>query len=414
LRPICDRMPQRSYRPASAPGQTHVLDAVARWSTVIGMLAVIFAVFRLFNGADTPFLAFATIGAAVVHATTRPCKGEIAFTLALGAVLAAAYQQNHGEFGRYPGARIVAAAGFWGLAAMLVLGWRAARSTHHLASFLTAVFCPAVMIVTNLALAMAIGLSPKVFDLYLYRLDGMLGAQFSFVAGQWLQHVPFLLTTCFLVYSSLPLVEVVLFLLFLRGYRMPANPLIACAVAGIAGFALYQICPATGPVHVFGAAFPKSLPGLMPVATIALPNVPRNAIPSLHSAWALLIAWNVRYCPRWMRLLAMLFLAFTLLATLGLGEDYLIDFAVAAPFTVGVQMASIKSWTRSVAAFGLAIAWRVYARLGVVAFVPAPGVLWAIVIGTLACSAVLAGFLPLARSLTSANALSQTCATRSS
>jgi len=373
------------------------LDAIARSFAVVCVLAIIFGVFRLFHGADTPFLAFSVIGASAAHATVLQAAEkklrlqEIAATLALGGVLALAYVRTNGHFGEYPGASLVSAAAFLGLASMLVLGWKASRATENLAVLLTATFCPVLMIITNMVLAAAIRLSPAIFDAFLYRFDSMLGLQSSFLAGQWFVRLPILYSLCFLVYASLPLAEVLAFLLYLRSPRMPANPLIVFAVAGVTGLLLYQICPATGPVHVFGSAFPQMPPAYVPLRAISLPDVPRNAIPSLHSAWALLLWWNVRRCQRWVRYTAAAFATLTLLATLGLGEHYLTDLVVAVPFAVFVQSACEKQWLRALASCALATGWVVYLRFGLPVFPPAPAQAWAAVLATLGFSAFLVG-----------------------
>jgi membrane-associated phospholipid phosphatase len=77
-----------------------------------------------------------------------------------------------------------------------------------------------------------------------------------------------------------------------------------------------------------------------------LDDVPRNAVPSLHSAWALLIWWSLRYSKNWMRGLATVFLALTLLATLGLGEHYPIDLVVALPFAVAAMSACVGQYQK--------------------------------------------------------------------
>jgi hypothetical protein len=63
----------------------------------------------------------------------------------------------------------------------------------------------------------------------------------------------------------------------------------------------------------------------------------RNAIPSLHMAWVLLVWWNSRGLARWIRAIALLFVVLTVMATLGTGEHYFIDLVVAFPFSLMVQ-----------------------------------------------------------------------------
>ncbi|MFI5095207.1 MAG: phosphatase PAP2 family protein [Candidatus Acidiferrales bacterium] len=85
--------------------------------------------------------------------------------------------------------------------------------------------------------------------------------------------------------------------------------------ATIAAVPCYLLCPAVGPVWIHTA------------------NAPRNCMPSLHLAWALLILW---YSPRYLRIPSAVLVALTALATLGLGEHYAIDLVAALPFTVAV------------------------------------------------------------------------------
>jgi hypothetical protein len=63
-----------------------------------------------------------------------------------------------------------------------------------------------------------------------------------------------------------------------------------------------------------------------------------NAMPSFHMAWALLIFWYGLKCAWPVRIGGTVFAAFTVLATLGLGEHYLIDLVVAAPLTAAIDV----------------------------------------------------------------------------
>ena len=108
------------------------LDAAARCLAAACLIAVIFATFRLFNGADTPFLAFSVIGAAVVHFANRPHWIEATITAVLASLLGIVYVGSRGIFGQYPGSGLVGTCAFLGLASMLVLGWKACRSTAAL------------------------------------------------------------------------------------------------------------------------------------------------------------------------------------------------------------------------------------------------------------------------------------------
>jgi hypothetical protein len=67
-----------------------------------------------------------------------------------------------------------------------------------------------------------------------------------------------------------------------------------------------------------------------------MPPGPRNAIPSLHMAWVLLVWWASRGLASWIRAVALAFVGFTILATMGIGEHHFVDLVVAFPFALMV------------------------------------------------------------------------------
>jgi hypothetical protein len=69
------------------------------------------------------------------------------------------------------------------------------------------------------------------------------------------------------------------------------------AVAAAIGWVLYIVYPAVGPIYAFAAAYPASPPMLSAIRIDFVPplsNGARNCMPSLHTAWALLVVWNSR------------------------------------------------------------------------------------------------------------------------
>ena len=111
----------------------------------------------------------------------------------------------------------------------------------------------------------------------------------------------------------------------------------------------------------------------------------RNAMPSLHFAGALFVAWGTWSLGTWQRFFGVAFLAVMFVATLGLGEHYLIDLIVAIPFAVAIE-AAVRRWPRWPLAFGvstgLTVAWMTTLRLHPEILV-LPGVTWIGVIVTL-------------------------------
>jgi hypothetical protein len=127
------------------------------------------------------------------------------------------------------------------------------------------------------------------------------------------------------------------------GASRDAGVLPTFVTAALLGYACYALMPTIGPRAFFGEAFP-----LMNASGTILETRPtvdfdpthfRNAVPSLHVTWAALalLACRGRSVPAC--ILMSVFLAFTIIATLGLGEHYLVDLVVAAPFLLVVRAA---------------------------------------------------------------------------
>jgi hypothetical protein len=159
--------------------------------------------------------------------------------------------------------------------------------------------------------------------------------------------------------------------------------------------------PACGPVHVFGAAFPWHPPSIaeameMNVVPILLKGA-RNAMPSLHMAWVLLVWWNSKGLARWVRAIALLFVVLTAMATLGSGEHYFIDLVVAFPFSLMVQALCSYSLPfrggarRTAFLFGtfVTLTWLALLSFTTRFFWSSPVVPWAMVVATVAPSILL-------------------------
>ena len=375
-----------------------VLDATARGLAAVVLVAMSFIAFRLFNGADNPFLAYAFAGGLLVYSMERPSLKELAAAGIIMVLLGMGYTANGGRYGDWFGSRFAAVLAFGGLASIALLGWRSCMRTEALRAMLTALLCPLLAVVANLCLVLLIPLQPMVFDPNLYRFDGILGPQWSFEVGIWFQNLPWLNHLAYTAYAALPLVEVATFVLFLRSPgRFPANPMVVFVVGGLGGCALYQICPAAGPLHVFPSTFPFFTPPLPAASTMPLGVIPRNAIPSLHAAWAFLLWWNIRSYSRFASLMAAVFVVITLLATLGLGEHYLIDLIVAVPFAGLVQSGVKRQWVPAGLSLVLILAWLVYLRSAPLIAPPSTKLAWVACAFTLLAPAFLALLSRLAK-----------------
>jgi PAP2 superfamily len=116
---------------------------------------------------------------------------------------------------------------------------------------------------------------------------------------------------------------------------------LALFYCGSLGAMLYNVFPAIGPRQLFPGDFPLHPHAIAEAMRMHLEAItmkgPRNAMPSLHMAWVLLAWWYSRGTPGWVRAVTLTFLVFTVMATIGTGEHFLIDLIVAFPFALSVR-----------------------------------------------------------------------------
>jgi hypothetical protein len=351
------------------------IPAVTRMARVIasaGLLALLTGFMLYFRIATYPYLASALAGSLVIHLWTRPGFRTIAITCLFAAGFLVIYRLVRG------GAPWGSSLAFCGLGSIAYLGLTALWSNPEdrqlrVETCLKASMFPVFLGIAGFAVVVTIIAHPKTYDLYLYAFDAQLGVSPSFLVGRFLTHFTWLRQVCYIGYESLPLAMAVAFALdgAMPGGRS-SGIVAAFITAAAGGFVLYNFCPAAGPVYLFGQQFPFAPPPAMPppfrLADIAY--APRNAMPSVHIAMALLILWNSRRWAVGWRILAGALAVATFLATLGFGEHYLVDLFVAVPFALMAQgtAASRLGWNSRarIAAVGgggaMVVAWLVYLR----------------------------------------------------
>ena len=92
----------------------------------------------------------------------------------------------------------------------------------------------------------------------------------------------------------------------------------------------------------------------------ALPGVPLNASPSGHVAWVLLMFWFAgRYGNKAVRVLTGVYMALTCVATLGMGEHYVIDLVLAVPFARSIWAGVHRQWKVAGIATIVVVIWLV-------------------------------------------------------
>ena len=252
-------------------------------------------------------------------------------------------------------------------------------------------------------------LTPLTYDGALYALDGSFRFPFSEIAGKSFTAFPAIAVLCLFAYALLPAAIAAGLGFEELNFRRRAsrgvgvNLLLAYTVSGSLAALLYIISPGTGPAHAFAGAFPANLPDPFSVPlglSEFAPNSPRNAMPSFHVAWAIIIARSLAGS-RWsLRATAIAFASLTAIATIGSGEHYVVDLIAALPFLVSLEAAAAhrmipirKRWTRVAVGVVLFSAWIVLVK-GASGFVPFlaehSAAMWAFTAATLGICFVVA------------------------
>jgi len=138
---------------------------------------------------------------------------------------------------------------------------------------------------------------------------------------------------------------------------------------------LYRVCPGAGPFYLLHGTFPWSIPDLSQPHTRII-DAALNAAPSGHFAWAILMFWFARkYAGRGVQIAAGIFMVSMFIATLGMGEHYIIDLILAIPFTACVW--ALVHWHPRFAAISMAVVvvWLVALREGWALSIP-PVLVW--------------------------------------
>jgi hypothetical protein len=288
------------------------------------------------------FFGIALASVLIIHFRVRPSWQDALLVLA-GTLLLAAVDFRVLHFKP----AIMAWFSFAGLSSLLVFGLRTVWAKDADRKLLALGFVPALLFVTSEYFADNLlqwtsALHPKVYDLYLFSFDAGLHVQIPFLLGQAFAKWPYLRLAGLIFYIGLPMPIALIYAGRVLRVREKAIPsFVAFLATGPIGVVFYNLLPALGPAHIFGKGFPwQPLPTaqaaklfLEPIAVAG----PPNAIPSLHMAWVLLVWWYARGLSWWERAVAVAFLFFTVLATMGTGEHYFVDLIVAFPFALGME-----------------------------------------------------------------------------
>ena len=244
-------------------------------------------------------------------------------------------------------------------------------------------------------LDITVALHPVTFDVPIYHFESTLGFQPSVALGLMAEGLPLLKEASLFAYSYMPFGFSILIGAQIARSKQPcANVLAAWFMSGFIATIAYHLLPASGPKYLFQNLFPAFMPSVdaLALSPTLVSASPRNAVPSMHFGWALMLWLNACLLEvRWLRAGFALLLGMTILATLSLGEHYLIDLVIAVPVIVAVQGLALPTlpWNhplrrRAVAAgFWLWFGWVLALRFGVPVFKAVPGLSWIAILATL-------------------------------
>ncbi len=236
---------------------------------------------------------------------------------------------------------------FLGLTSLAALAMRAIWADGDERRLLIWGFVPGILFVgfgwlAPLILAYGQVKEPRVLDLYLYSFDCSLRFQPSFLMGRAFERFSWLKQASIFCYLGLPVPILLVYSDQLVRIRKRAlTIMLAVLYCAPIGAIFYTLFPAMGPAHIFKTDFPTHTLTIEQARNLFLEPVIasgyRNAMPSLHMSWMLLVWWYSRGLRWWSRGIILTFVILTVSATLGTGEHYLIDLVVAFPFTVMLQ-----------------------------------------------------------------------------
>lgn len=219
------------------------------------------------------------------------------------------------------------------------------------------------------------------FDDTLYLADLAFGGPISFRIGQLFESVPLIGWICTTIYLAPPPGLIYVYALEAKSKTPPRVDIVTTLVAmGAVGYSLYFIVPACGPKFGY-PGFPR-IPITPYIETVLPLDGPRNAMPSLHMASALIAYAHSRRFGRIAILASVIFVIGTFLGTMGTGEHYFVDLVVAIPFTAMMFTLLQGRWRRAIEPAILLFTWLFLLRFGVLA----PLILWPMLILSIVCA----------------------------
>jgi len=235
---------------------------------------------------------------------------------------------------------------------------------------------------------------PATLDVYALAFDHALGLKMLGGFARWAADEPIAAEVLRSLYLFTPLGMLSAAILQLRG--RPAHVpsmLLVWALMTLCALAAYHLFPITGPRYLFG--WPDFMDAIQRNWEIDSPVVapfPRNGMPSMHFGWLLascIVFWQSSR-KVWVRAAITAATVGVAMATIALGEHYLVDLIVAVPFVLSslalctrdVDWASFAKRACVTAGFGTWLAWVLLLRFEIEAFITRPWLTWILIAAT--------------------------------
>ena len=358
-----------------------------------------------------PFIGYGLGGAYLLFLAARPGWSRVALVSGIG--LAGVVTTVWGRYEGIP-TLLVQVMGPLGLASLVVMSCALVLRGRERESAAYRALLPggALTFLTlgaQYSLNMASLIHATTLDLYAYAFDGSLGFQPSFVLGRFLNASPWLFPAVKVSYEGIVLAMAALYAGFMARREKPMWELIELLFApAMVGYLFFSVFPVCGPHYAFAVDFPNAYLPYPMLHRLALeripvlPAFPRNAVPSLHLTWALLIWLNTRGLSRWARAAAAALALATVFDTLATGEHYLFDLIVSLPFTLWMQACMVRTvkfsarerWLPAVAGCVMFLGWLTIGRFGFHWMLISRYLVWSLALASSAVCLVWAMKLP--------------------
>jgi hypothetical protein len=278
---------------------------------------------------ETGWLTEAMMGSFAIYLWSRPSLRSFATVLGLSVVLLGAYSALDPRVWPYIHYAPSRVGYFLGWASLMVLAGNL-RSPAF-----TGAACLPIFVTFRSFGVVVFGLDKgPTADGAMFLLDHAIGDP-AYVVGQWLLTHPILTTALWVFYMAVPLTLAMAYGASLADPLRQKRLLWSWVLSSGLCVPLYLLCPVAGPAYAF-SGWPALPVGVTGAPLEVTEGLLRTGMPSLHLTWVALTWYFAPDRPSWLRPALAVFFAITVVATLGLGQHFIVDLFAAVPYMVAI------------------------------------------------------------------------------